>query len=90
MDVRYIADLARLELTEEEVQAYQGQLNRIVEYLEKLDSCDLAGVKMEMQGGGLRARLREDREGHCLTREEALGNAPSVADGQFRAPKVVE
>ncbi len=90
MDVRYVADLARLQLTEEEVQVYQGQLDRIVEYLDKLDSCDLESVDAEVHAGTVPSPLREDREGKCLSREEALGNAPAVADGQFRAPKVVE
>jgi aspartyl-tRNA(Asn)/glutamyl-tRNA(Gln) amidotransferase subunit C len=90
MDVRYVAELARLELTEAEIAKYQDQLDRIVEYLEKLDSCDLSGVDVEVHAGAALQPLREDEPGECLDCGTALANAPATAGDQFRVPKVVE
>ncbi len=91
MDIRRIAALARLELTDDEVPRLQGQVEQILHYVEQLGKLDLDGIEPTAHAGELFDVLREDgTEGPGLSREEALANAPLVAQDQFRLPKVVE
>ncbi len=105
-DVAYVADLANLELTEEERTGMLRDLNSILEYvdlLNELDTADVApmaqvsdryGVDESKQGSARFAYAsREDvLEGlrKSLPREEALANAPDADDDFFRVPKVIE
>lgn len=87
IDVRYVANLARLKLSEEEVALFQGQLANILHYMATLredttgDSADAAPTSND---------LREDVARDWLTAEEALSNAPRQRDHLFIVPKVVE
>ena len=100
IDVAHVARLARLNLTEEETKLFQGQLRRVLEYVEKLREAQdgAAGVssaeESEESAGKAPAAttntLREDERRPGFTAEEALGNAPREANGLFIVPKVVE
>lgn len=93
MDVRNIAKLARLEITDEEVELYTPQMAGIVSYIEQLNELDTEGV--EPMSGGFTAEgqatqtIREDAPAGSLTNEEALSQAPEKAEGLFRVPKVL-
>jgi aspartyl-tRNA(Asn)/glutamyl-tRNA(Gln) amidotransferase subunit C len=105
-DVAYVADLANLELAEEERTGMLRDLNSILEYVDLLNELDTAdvppmaqvsdryGVDESKQGSERFAYAsREDiLEGlrKSLPREEALGNAPDADDDFFRVPKVIE
>jgi aspartyl-tRNA(Asn)/glutamyl-tRNA(Gln) amidotransferase subunit C len=92
-DVRYVADLAHLELTEEEVKKYLPQLDSILQYVEKLNELDTAAVEPMAQvtyPGSQNAALREDAERRCFTQDEALANAPEAGAGSFKVPSVIE
>ena len=90
IDVKYVAELARLELTEEEQATFQPQLENIVKYVEKISSVDVAGVEPMMHGRALVNAFREDVVRPSLETEAALANAPKRVGDEFLLPKIVE
>ncbi|MBS0657356.1 MAG: Asp-tRNA(Asn)/Glu-tRNA(Gln) amidotransferase subunit GatC [Verrucomicrobia bacterium] len=90
IDVRYVAQLARLALTEEETARYQTQLGQILEYVAALQEVDVEGVEPTAHPGGLQNVLREDEVAESFTATQALANAPRAANGLFMVPKVIE
>lgn len=90
IDVAYVAELARLELTDEEKAVFQPQLENIVQYVEKISSVDVAGVEPMMHGRSLVNAFREDVVRTSLPAEVALGNAPARVGDEFLLPKIVE
>ena len=90
IDVSYVAELARLELTEEEKATFQPQLESIVEYVDKISSVDVEGVLPMMHGRELITVFREDVVGESLSAETALANAPARTGDEFLLPKIVE
>jgi aspartyl-tRNA(Asn)/glutamyl-tRNA(Gln) amidotransferase subunit C len=96
-EVRYVADLANLSLSEEEVHRFRADLSEILGHIERLNDIDTAGVEPMAQvlyeSGDtaiLRAELRADRERPPLGAQAALANAPQDGAGYFKVPKVVE
>jgi aspartyl-tRNA(Asn)/glutamyl-tRNA(Gln) amidotransferase subunit C len=95
-EVRYVADLANLSLSEEEVHRFQADLNEILGHIERLNDIDTTGVEPMAQvvhlgeDAGDTATLRADRERPPLGVEAALANAPQGGAGYFKVPKVVE
>lgn len=92
-EVRYVADLANLSLSEAEVHRFQADLNEILGHIERLNDIDTAGVEPMTQvvyEAGDTATLRADRERPPLGTEAALANAPKAGAGYFKVPKVVE
>ena len=90
IDVSYVAELARLELTEEEKATFQPQLESIVEYVDKISSVDVEGVLPMMHGRELVNVFREDVVGESLSAETALAIAPARTGDEFLLPKIVE
>ena len=90
IDVGYVAELARLELTDEEKSVFQPQLENIVKYVEKISEVDVEGVEPMMHGRTLVNAFREDVVRPSLDREAALGNAPKRVGDEFLLPKIVE
>jgi len=90
IDVAYVAELARLELTDEEKAVFQPQLESIVGYVEKISSVDVEGVEPMMHGRPLVNAFREDIVRQSLPVETALGNAPKRVGDEFLLPKIVE
>ena len=90
IDVKYVAELARLELTEEEQAVFQPQLENIVKYVEKISSVDVEGVEPMMHGRTLVNAFREDVVRPSLETEVALANAPKRVGDEFLLPKIVE
>ena len=93
MDIRKIAQLAHLEISEEEVALYTPQMASIVEYIEQLN--ELGTENIEAALGGLTAAgeqtvtEREDLIKASLGQTAALSNAPDASSGHFRVPKVL-
>ena len=92
-DVEYVAGLARLEFTNAEKDKLTLQLNKILEYMEKLNELDTTGVEplshvieASSVGGGM---LREDKVAPSYPVEDMLANAPDRRDTFFRVPKVI-
>ena len=90
IDVKYVAELARLELTEEEQATFQPQLENIVKYVEKISAVDVTGVEPMMHGRVLVNAFREDVVRPSLETEAALANAPKRVGDEFLLPKIVE
>lgn len=92
-EVRYIADLANLSLSDDEVRAYQGDLEEILTYVEKLGELDTEGVEPMshvLYPGAEQAALREDEPEESFDRDSALRNAPLSGSGHFKVPLVIE
>jgi aspartyl-tRNA(Asn)/glutamyl-tRNA(Gln) amidotransferase subunit C len=88
--VRYVADLARLELSPEEQGEFTAQLNAILEYMDQLNELSTSGVEPTSHVLPLRNVLREDVAVPSLTVEEVLANAPDREQGHFKVPKIIE
>ena len=90
IDVAYVAELARLELTDDEKAVFQPQLENIVKYVEKISSVDVADIPPTMHGRALVNALRDDEVRPSMDRETALANAPRRTENEFYLPKIVE
>ncbi len=81
-EVRYVARLANLYLTDEEVETYRHQLSGILEHVQSLQQIDTEGVEITGHATESNTVLRSDDTAPPLDREEVLGNAPA-ASGEF-------
>jgi aspartyl-tRNA(Asn)/glutamyl-tRNA(Gln) amidotransferase subunit C len=88
-EVRRIAALANIGLSDTEVQQMTGELDRIVDFVEQLQSVDTKGVPPTDQVTGLVDVFRPDAVHSDLTREELLANAPDQQDGFFKVKRVL-
>jgi aspartyl-tRNA(Asn)/glutamyl-tRNA(Gln) amidotransferase subunit C len=89
-DVRYTAQLARLNLSENEIAKFQAQLGQVLEYVEKLKAVDVSGVEPTAHAFPVHNVFRTDEARPGFTPQEALANAPRSANGLFIVPKVIE
>ena len=93
MDVRQVAKLAHLEITDEEVALYTPQMNDIVAYVEQLNELDTETVEASIGGltpeGEATHTKREDAPHESLGQKLALDQAPDAHSGHFRVPKVL-
>ncbi len=93
MDVRQVAKLAHLEISEEEVALYTPQMDEIVRYVEQLGEVDIEAIEPMLGGltdeGKATFTLRDDETKGSLDQASALGQAPSAVAGHFRVPKVL-
>jgi aspartyl-tRNA(Asn)/glutamyl-tRNA(Gln) amidotransferase subunit C len=90
IDIDYVANLARLDLTPEEKARFTTQLGDILAYFEKLNAVDVAGVEPMAHAFPVFNVLDDDVEEPGFTVAEALRNAPAQRDNQILVPKVVE
>ena len=89
-DVEHVARLARLALTDAELEKMRVQLNGILSYIEKLNALDTASVEPTSHAVPVVNVMRADEPGECLSRDEALRNAPDRAGEFFRVPRIIE
>lgn len=87
--IRHVAELARLDLTEEEVARFQPQLKDIIETFSQLDKVDTSDIVETVQPVEKSDSLRDDKVGPCLTQKEALSQSEHTKDGYFKGPKAV-
>jgi aspartyl-tRNA(Asn)/glutamyl-tRNA(Gln) amidotransferase subunit C len=85
-EVLHVARLARLALTDEEVERFRQQLNAILEAVGKVGELDLSGVEPTSHPLKVSNVWAEDEPGPCLPVEEALANAPDREGAYFRVP----
>jgi len=90
LNVRNVARLARLALSEDEISTFQGQLGRVLEHIEHLKKLDVSGVEPTAHTYPVFNVTREDTPGTSLPREAVLANAPRAANNLVIVPKVVE
>jgi aspartyl-tRNA(Asn)/glutamyl-tRNA(Gln) amidotransferase subunit C len=88
--VDQLADLARLEFTPEEKTAIQGDLQRMITFVEKLNELDTTNVQPILHMTADRNVYRADKVVPSISREEGLKNAPAANDQYFKVPKVIK
>jgi aspartyl-tRNA(Asn)/glutamyl-tRNA(Gln) amidotransferase subunit C len=90
-DIRHIADLARLELTEEELSKYGSQLSDVLEWVSQLNEVDTENIKPTAQVTGVENILREDVVNNWddSERRTAINQAPEIEDGQYRVGRIL-
>jgi aspartyl-tRNA(Asn)/glutamyl-tRNA(Gln) amidotransferase subunit C len=89
-EVRHVARLARLALSDEEIAVMQAQLSAILDYIAMLREVDVSNVPPTAQVTGLTKVWRPDVVDEMLTQEQALANAPDQQDGMFRVRAVFD
>ena len=90
MDVKKIAGLARLSFTPEEEEKLTGELNEILNYMDKLNELDTSGVEPLYHVIEMDTVFREDEVKPSLSQEDALRNAPKKIGAFFTVPKVLD
>ncbi|NDD69371.1 MAG: Asp-tRNA(Asn)/Glu-tRNA(Gln) amidotransferase subunit GatC [Synechococcaceae bacterium WB9_4xC_028] len=88
-DVRKVAQLARLELPEETIATYTGQLERILDYVDQLQAVDTEGVAPTTRAVEVVNATRDDRVETTDVREDLLNQAPLREGDFFRVPKIL-
>ena len=88
-DVAHVARLARLDVTEEELDRFADQLAAVLEHAADLAALDTAGVPPTAHPYPLVNILRDDVVGPSLDRDEVLAMAPAVEDGRFLVPRIL-
>ena len=89
-EVAHLARLARLAVTEEELDRFAGQLDVILQAVARVGEVVAVDIPPTSHSVPLTNVLREDVVVRCLTPEEALSGAPDVAEGRFRVPRILE
>ena len=89
-DVKNVATLARMELTEEEEEMLAGQLDKILKYIEKLDQLDTDKVEPLAHVGDIVNAFRDDRVTNKPSVDPLLSNAPEREENFFKVPKIIE
>jgi len=90
--IEHIAKLARLELSEEELEKYGKQLSAVLDYVNQLSEVKVAGVEPTAQVTGLQNIFRRDEILNCEEDiiKEAIKQAPGIEDGQIKVKRVLE
>jgi len=88
--VRQVAKLSRLDLSDVEVTAFSVQLNAILDYMKKLDELDTTGVEPLAHCLPVKNVFREDKVGQSLGVEKTLANAPQRDGEFFKVPKILD
>lgn len=89
-DVKRIAHLARIEVSEDEAAGYLGQLSSILGLVEEMQAVDTAGIEPMAHAQDVALRLREDVASEANRREACQAVAPQVEAGLYLVPKVIE
>ncbi len=90
MQVRKVAKLARLELSDAEVEEFTGQLSAVIEYVEKMNELDTQGVEPLAHCLPVSNVFREDKAAESMGTEKTLANAPDSDEQFFRVPKILD
>jgi aspartyl-tRNA(Asn)/glutamyl-tRNA(Gln) amidotransferase subunit C len=89
-DVRYVAQLARLDLSEADIAQFQSQLGQVLTHVEQLKKVDVSAVQATAHANAVHNVFRVDEPRASLPTEDAIRNAPRSANGLFVVPKVIE
>lgn len=90
LDIHYVANLARLELSPDEEGELGGQLKEVLGYVEKLKEVDVESIDATAHPMPLVNVMRPDEIRSSLSHADALQNAPQELNGLFQVPKIVE
>ena len=89
IDVGYVANLARMYLTDQEQSMFQKQLNDVVRYVAEIEQVDVDGVEPTAHAISIQNMFRRDEEKNGLDRDTVLANAPLHDGAQFQVPKII-
>jgi aspartyl-tRNA(Asn)/glutamyl-tRNA(Gln) amidotransferase subunit C len=89
-EVAHLARLARLAVTDEELDVFSGQLDVILTSIARIGEVAAGDIPPTSHSVPLTNVLRDDVETPCLTREEALAGAPDTAEDRFRVPRILD
>ncbi|KKR31208.1 MAG: Aspartyl/glutamyl-tRNA(Asn/Gln) amidotransferase subunit C [Candidatus Falkowbacteria bacterium GW2011_GWF2_39_8] len=91
-EIEHVAKLARLELSEEEIEKFGSQLSGVLDYIDQLKEVDVTGIEPTAQVTGLVNAWREDVVEYCDTeiREAALSQAPEIEEHQVKVKRILE
>lgn len=87
--VRHVAKLSRLKLSDEQVHFFAEQLSNVLGYISKLEELDVEGVEPMAHPTAMTNKLRDDVEQPGMATSDALANAPESDDAFFKVPKVL-
>ena len=90
LDVAYVAHLARLHLSDDEIALFQGQMEQIVHYVEQIGKLDVDGVAPLSHTVSVSNVWREDKPRPGVEHDKVMDNAPEQRDGLIAVPKIVE
>lgn len=90
IDVRYVAHLARLHLTDDEVGIFQPQMEKIMEHVHQLNQLDVDGVEPMAHAIAIENVFREDVPGESLDPSDVVANFPASAQNLVLVPKIIE
>ena len=88
-DVAYVAKLARLSLSDDELELFTEQLGQVLEHASDMNSLDLENVVATAHPYGLGNVVREDEVRPSLDRDAVLAMAPDARDGRFAVPRIM-
>jgi len=88
-DVAHVAALARLQLTDDELDTFTEQLAKVLDHARDVEALDVADVPPTAHPYPLQNVLRPDEERPCLDRDAVLAGAPAIEDDRFRVPPVL-
>src|SRR5699024_10966343 len=89
-EVKQVAEVARLAVTDEEAEQFSKELTELLQYVEQLNELDTSDVKPTTHVVDLKNVFRKDEPNKWITQEEALKNAQYSGDGHFRVPAIME
>ena len=90
IDVKYVANLARLDLNEEEIQDFTNQLNDIISFVKQLERVDTTNIEPTSHASAVVDVIREDKLRKGMGSDVVLKNAPDQSNQQFKVTRVVE
>jgi aspartyl-tRNA(Asn)/glutamyl-tRNA(Gln) amidotransferase subunit C len=90
LDVSYVAKLARIDLSKDEIDRFQNQLGGVMEHIAKLSEVDVEGIEATSHATDISNQVRLDEPVPSLGAEALLANAPDQSKGQLKVPKVVD
>jgi len=87
--LEHVAEVARLKLTEKEIEKFLPQMKELLEYFSQLKDIDTGNAKPSFQPVELKNAMRDDAEKKCLSQDEALSLTEHKKDGYFKGPRAV-
>jgi aspartyl-tRNA(Asn)/glutamyl-tRNA(Gln) amidotransferase subunit C len=88
-EVAHVARLARLQLSDDELDLFTGQLAKVLEHARDVEALDVADVPPTAHPYPLRNVFRPDEPATCLDRDEVLSQAPAAESGRFKVPPIL-
>ncbi len=89
-DVKHVAELARIEFSEEDIEKFTEQLGNILNYISKLNELNTSNVEPTSHVLDVSTPLRDDIVEDWLSKDEVLKNAPKEENGFFVVPKIID